>query len=156
MTTNVYEFQGKDYKHFGSSTSIDPGFIDIGQRERKPAQYDIDKYYRNAFNTPMPNKEKKREKPKGWRALVNGGYEHQFFDIALLDDLEEKENAWNAYLDDKEEHEGTVPAEFTKADQELKDKLLTHGFANWSKKDFFLFIRVNEFHGRDNLQNHYE
>lgn len=42
------------------------------------------------FNSKTGNKEKK--KLKGWRAIANGGYDHQFFNIEELDKLEEKEN----------------------------------------------------------------
>lgn len=57
--------------------------------------YDIDKYYREALNIPTQSKEKK--KLKGWKAQMNGGYDHQFFDNDKLDALEEKEHNWNHF-----------------------------------------------------------
>ncbi|KAK9170964.1 Bromodomain/HAS/DEXDc/SNF2 domain containing protein [Cryptosporidium meleagridis] len=47
---------------------------------------------------------KKQPKPKliGWRAQVGGGYDHQFFNIKRLDELEEIENKWNQYLKENE------------------------------------------------------
>ena len=64
--------------------------------------YDIDKYYREALTSGQPKDPnappgKEKKKLKGWRAIANGGYDHQFFDAAKLDSLEEKENAWLAY-----------------------------------------------------------
>ena len=44
------------------------------------------------------------------------------------------------------------PPQFTKKDQSQKEHLLKQGYANWSKKDFFLFIKMCELHGRENLQ----
>ena len=77
----------------------------------------------------MPNKEKKREKPKGWRALANGGYEHQFFNIKKLDELEEKENNWNSYLDEKE------IAEANKADNQDEEVELPPAPPEFTAKD---------------------
>jgi len=60
--------------------------VDIGQRERKAQNYDIDNYYRKAFNTQAPNANpKEKKKLKGWRSIANGGYDHQFFDMKRLD-----------------------------------------------------------------------
>lgn len=42
------------------------------------------------------------------------------------------------------------PVQFSKKDQQLKEKLLKQGFSNWSKKDFFTFIRMCETFGRKN------
>jgi len=74
--TSLYTFEGEEYskkKINSAEQAVD--FIDFGPRERKQLNYDIDKYYRNAFNTPsVAPKEKK--KLKGWRLIANGGYDH--------------------------------------------------------------------------------
>jgi hypothetical protein len=84
---------------------------------------------------------------------VGGGFDHQFFDIKKLDELEKKENAWNDYEAKKAEWpEGkTVPAEFTEVDIRYKETLLREGFANWNKRDFFKFIQMCETYGRENI-----
>jgi len=84
----LYTFEGTDFKNAQNKEriKIEDSLIDIGQRERKQQNYDIDNYYRKAFNTngPLqPGKEKK--KLKGWRSQANGGYDHQFFDFKRLD-----------------------------------------------------------------------
>lgn len=41
------------------------------------------------------------------------------------------------------------PPPFTKKDQSLKETLVKQGFSNWSKKEFFYYIRLCETFGRD-------
>lgn len=132
---NMYVFEGENYKQKGKPEEVKvQQFIEIKrQKVQKPGQYDIDKYYQKAFYSNTAVKEKKKH--KGWRAIVNGGYDHQFFNIEELDKLEEKENA---NLEDP-----SKPA-LTDAEQKKKDKLLKDGFSNWGKKEFFHFINLCE------------
>lgn len=44
------------------------------------------------------------------------------------------------------------PAMFTKNDQTTKERLLSAGFSNWSKKDFFVYIRQCETFGRKDYE----
>lgn len=151
---SLYTFEGQEYKKAVAPGEID--FVDIGQRERRQLlSYDIDKYYRDTLNAPSGQPGKEKKKLKGWRALCGGGYDHQFFDIAKLDALEAKENLWTAYVaaPNQEEHLKQLglekaPATFTKKDMTTKAQLMQSGFGNWSKKDFFLFIRQCETFGR--------
>lgn len=114
--------------------------------------YDIDKYYRETLNITTQPKEKK--KLKGWKALANGGYDHQFFDNTKLDALDEKEQTWLNFQQNQEEflkqNDNQKAAQFSKKDQQQRENLLKQGFSNWSKKEFFLFIRMCETYGRDN------
>jgi hypothetical protein len=92
---------------------------------------------------------------KGWKSQANGGYDHQFFDNEKLDALEEKERNWNVYNANPEEYMKNPeikdkPPQFTKKDQQQKENLMKKGFSNWSKKDFFTYIRMCETFGRDN------
>lgn len=41
----------------------------------------------------------------------------------------------------------------TEEEQIEKESLLTHGFTNWSKRDFNQFIKANEKYGRDDIEN---
>lgn len=148
----MYMFDGENYypkkKEEELLTEDKIEILDFGSRERKQQNYDINKYYREALNIPVIVKEKKR--PAGWRQQANGGYEHQFFDTVKLDSLDQKEQAWKEHLenvkDGKEIKE--VPQEFTEDDVKLKEKLISEGFGNWSKKDFAHFIRGCEKFGR--------
>ena len=45
------------------------------------------------------------------------------------------------------------PTQFNKRDLTTKDTLLSQGFSSWSKKDFFLFLRLAESYGRDDLES---
>lgn len=142
---NMYMFDGENYygkkKDEELLTEDKIEIIDFGARERKPQSYDINKYYREALNIPSITKEKK--KLVGWRQQANGGYEHQFFNAARLDLLDQKEQAWKTFLEAQrdEESKHAKPDEFTAEDEKVKEQLLSEGFANWSKKDFAHFIR---------------
>jgi len=85
---------------------------------------------------------------------VNGGFDHQFFDNAKLDELEAKQNLWDKYKGNPEEwtKDGKEPpAEYTKEDGELFQQLITEGFPGWNKRDFFNFIKMCELYGRNNF-----
>lgn len=148
----IYQFEGEDYKNY---TSIENNFIatSFGVRERK-----------FVYNDPsiLSNTTKYR-KPRilqGWRAKVNGGYDHQFFNVKQLDSLDEKEKRWNDYLEKIQKLNDEIaliedevqrkiledeinnlitnePDEFTNANENEREILLKKGFGKWSKKDFF-------------------
>ena len=65
--------------------------------------YDIDKYYREALNIPAPQT-KEKKKLKGWKAHANGGYDHQFFDNAKLDAIDDKELQWITFNLNQEDY----------------------------------------------------
>lgn len=46
-----------------------------------------------------------------------------------------------------------MPPQFTRKDLTQRDTLIAVGFAIWSKKEFFTFIRLNEQFGRKDLDN---
>jgi len=72
---DIYYFEGKDYKN-KQKLDGEFGFIETWrERKQKTGVYDIDQYYREAFNVPVKDKKRLR----GWRAIANGGYDHQFF-----------------------------------------------------------------------------
>jgi len=127
--------------------------------------YDIDRYYRETLTSGQPKDPnappgKEKKKLKGWRVTANGGYDHQFFEVAKLDALEEKENNWIAYVNAPNQDEYLKannllkpPTQFNKRDLTTKETLLSQGFSTWSKKDFFLFLRLAESYGRDDLES---
>lgn len=93
----MYYFEGEDYK---LKHKLEAGemFLETCRERKKGGIYDIDQYYREAFNVPI--KDKKRL--KGWRALANGGYDHQFFNSELLDQLDEKLKKYKEYQEKPE------------------------------------------------------
>jgi SWI/SNF-related matrix-associated actin-dependent regulator of chromatin subfamily A member 5 len=101
---------------------------------------------------------KKNKAPKGWRSIVGGGFDHQFFDNKKLDELERKEHDWKQYNEQPEEWKNKKgekkgpPPEFTEEDAQLKEDLMCKGFSNWNKRDFFKFINCCEQFGRDNIE----
>lgn len=125
----MYFFEGEDYKNKQKIDAGEIGFIETSrERKQKAGVYDIDQYYRVAFNVPVKDK----KKLKGWRALANGGYDHQFFDSVRLDELDKKLVDWKEYEETPEKFD-TKPEEFTADDEEEKNRLLSAGFSNWSK-----------------------
>ena len=73
--------------------------------------------------TTQPKKDNqiKKKGPKGWKQSVGGGFDHQFFDNARLDELEIKETNWEKYKanpDDWTNGGKEVPPEYTNEDAE--------------------------------------
>ena len=54
--------------------------------------------------------------------------------------------AWQEYL--KQDEQGDAPPEFTEADQNLREKLISEGWPGWNKKDFFNFVKMAETYSR--------
>ncbi|CAG9329863.1 unnamed protein product [Blepharisma stoltei] len=137
---SLYHFEGEDYK------KVEKTHISLGRRNRKKNElYEVNKDLNNQH---------KKNKKKGWRALVNGGHPHQFFDEQELDDLDNKEDKWNEFLNTKtKRRRGDPPVEkperFTDKDKAQRKALLRNGFLNWTKKDFNNFILACEIYGKD-------
>jgi SWI/SNF-related matrix-associated actin-dependent regulator of chromatin subfamily A member 5 len=141
---NMYYFEGEDYKN-KQKIDGEVNFIETSRdRKHKAGGYDIDKYYREAFNVPVKDKKRLR----GWRAIANGGYDHQFFNIERLDELDNILLKYQEYQETPDEFE-KPPPEFTDKDESEKQKLLNDGFSNWSKKDFFHYLKCCEKYGRN-------
>ena len=140
ISDSLYEFEGEDYKKTARTT------IDIGNRERRTTGfYDEEKLQKAS-----------KSKPKGWRAVANGGYPHQFFEIEELDRLDRKEDEWNAYSEEKRVKRSrgeadTKPEKFTEKDRQYRKQLLAQGFPNWSKRDLNSFIKGCILFGRDSF-----
>jgi len=47
---------------------------------------------------------------------------------------------------------GKAPAEFSEKDETERSSLISKGFPNWGKKEFFLFIKLCEKFGRANYE----
>ncbi|KAF7458439.1 SWI2/SNF2 ISWI-like (AT hook) [Cryptosporidium felis] len=88
----------------------DHTWFDLGERKTK--------WKLETSNNTIPIKKQPKPKLTGWRAQVGGGYEHQFFNVKRLDELEEIEKKWNEYLKEnqiqKEENVGESQVKHTK------------------------------------------
>ena len=80
---------------------------------------------RPEIKPPPKPKEKeqvgKKKQQRGWKQQAGGGFDHQFFDNARLDELEAKENLWDKFQANPEEwtKDGKEPPpEYTKEDGE--------------------------------------
>ena len=140
ISDSLYEFEGEDYKKATRMT------LDIGNRERRTTGfYDEEKLQKAC-----------KSKPKGWKALANGGYPHQFFDTEELDRLDKKEEDWNAYSEEKRVKRtrgeaNSKPEKFTEKDKQYRKQLLSQGFPTWSKRDLNSFIKGCSLYGRDSF-----
>lgn len=137
-SNDIYRFEGEDYKNFTVNESAN--FLNIsnfGSRERKFI-------YSNLQSNTANDQKRKPRVLTGWKAKVNGGYEHQLFNRERLDRLDNKEKQWNDYLALLEKANETgdpidgipEPQEFTQADEDERARMLSLGYDNWSKKDF--------------------
>jgi hypothetical protein len=43
---------------------------------------------------------------------------------------------------------GNKPEEFTLEDEERRNQLISEGWPDWNKKDFYTFIKMAEMYGR--------
>ena len=62
--------------------------------------------------------------------------------MKVLDELDQKEMAWQNFL--KEGEQGERPPEFTLEDDSRRIALISEGWPDWNKKDFFNFIKMAE------------
>ena len=62
---------------------------------------------------------------------------------------------WKDYLKRKEEDDTVEepPEEFTEKDEELRNELISQGWASWTKKDFAKFLRACEIYGINDYEN---
>ena len=161
----MYSFEGEDYrKKQGDSWRFGIKWIEPPKRERK-ANYAVDAYFREALRMSEPKAPKAPRPPK--QPYVQ---DFQFFPPRLFELLDKEIYAYrksigykavkDAELASADEAKAQQADEQKKideaealsdAEQAEKDRLLTHGFTNWSKREFNQFVRLNEKYGRDDL-----
>ncbi|XP_031801066.1 probable global transcription activator SNF2L1 isoform X2 [Sarcophilus harrisii] len=159
--TSLYKFEGEDYREKQKVSMME--FIEPPKRERK-ASYAVDAYFRDALRVSEPKVPKVPRPPKQPHIQ-----DFQFFPPRLFE-LLEKELLYyrktigykapkNPELPDsaqaqQDEQKKIDEAEAQTAEEiEEKEKLLSQGFTNWNKRDFYQFIKANEKYGRDDLDN---
>lgn len=158
---SLYKFEGEDYREKQKLGMVE--WIEPPKRERK-ANYAVDAYFREALRVSEPKVPKAPRPPKQPNVQ-----DFQFFPPRLFE-LLEKEILYyrktigykvprnpdipNPAVAQREEQKKIDTAEpLTPEETEEKEKLLTQGFTNWTKRDFNQFIKANEKYGRDDIDN---
>eukprot|EP00069_Balaena_mysticetus_P010011 bmy_20500T0 len=158
---SLYKFEGEDYREKQKLGMVE--WIEPPKRERK-ANYAVDAYFREALRVSEPKIPKAPRPPKQPNVQ-----DFQFFPPRLFE-LLEKEILYyrktigykvprnpdipNPAVTQREEQKKIDGAEpLTPEETEEKEKLLTQGFTNWTKRDFNQFIKANEKYGRDDIDN---
>ncbi|XP_045393940.1 probable global transcription activator SNF2L1 isoform X3 [Lemur catta] len=158
---SLYKFEGEDYREKQKPGMVE--WIEPPKRERK-ANYAVDAYFREALRVSEPKIAKAPRPPKQPNVQ-----DFQFFPPRLFE-LLEKEILYyrktigykvprnpdipSPVLAQREEQKKVDGAEpLTAEETEEKEKLLTQGFTNWTKRDFNQFIKANEKYGRDDIDN---
>ncbi|KAF4533362.1 hypothetical protein B566_EDAN002760 [Ephemera danica] len=162
-TESVYQFEGEDYrekqKMFGMGAWIEPP-----KRERK-ANYAVDAYFREALRVSEPKAPKAPRPPK--QPIVQ---DFQFFPPRLFELLDQEIYYYRKTVGYKVPKNPELGSEATRVqkdeqrkiddaqqlseeEQTEKEKLLTMGFTQWSKRDFNQFVKANEKYGRDDIDN---
>ncbi|XP_017205224.1 probable global transcription activator SNF2L1 isoform X4 [Oryctolagus cuniculus] len=158
---SLYKFEGEDYREKQKLGMME--WIEPPKRERK-ANYAVDAYFREALRVSEPKIPKAPRPPKQPNVQ-----DFQFFPPRLFELLEKEilhyrktigykvprnpdnPNPAVAQREEQRKIDGAEP--LTQEETEEKEKLLTQGFTNWTKRDFNQFIKANEKYGRDDIDN---
>ncbi|XP_045439496.1 probable global transcription activator SNF2L1 isoform X9 [Pipistrellus kuhlii] len=158
---SLYKFEGEDYREKQKPGMVE--WIEPPKRERK-ANYAVDAYFREALRVSEP------KVPKAPRPSKQPNVQDfQFFPPRLFELLEKEilyyrktigykvprnsdiPNPAVAQREEQKKIDGAEP--LTAEENEEKEKLLTQGFTNWTKRDFNQFVKANEKYGRDDIDN---
>lgn len=162
-TESVYQFEGEDYREKQKLMGIG-NWIEPPKRERK-ANYAVDAYFREALRVSEPKAPKAPRPPK--QPIVQ---DFQFFPPRLFELLDQEIYYFRKTLNYKvpknpelgsdasriqKEEQRKIDEAQPLTDEETieKERLLTQGFTNWTKRDFNQFIKGNEKYGRDDIEN---
>nr|XP_044996166.1 probable global transcription activator SNF2L1 isoform X5 [Jaculus jaculus] len=123
LEQSLYKFEGEDYREKQKLGMVE--WIEPPKRERK-ANYAVDAYFRDALRVSEPKIPKVPRNP-------------------------ETSNPALTQREEQKKIDGAEPLTLEETDE--KEKLLTQGFTNWTKRDFNQFIKANEKYGRDDIDN---
>lgn len=160
---SVYKFEGEDYREKQKQLGLGH-WIEPPKRERK-ANYAVDAYFREALRVTEPKAPKAPRPPKQPNVQ-----DFQFFPPRLFELLDKEIYYYrksigykvprnpdlgpDATRTQKEEQKKIDDADhLTEEEGAEKEKLLTEGFTNWTKRDFNQFIKANEKYGRDDIES---
>lgn len=162
---SVYNWEGEDWKK-KQGDGLGIRWIEPPKRERK-ANYAVDSYFRDALRQGEPTKAHKAPRPPKQPYVQD----FQFYPPKLFEYLDKEIYAFRKSINYKAVKDLDLPPEeakkqqieeqkkideaepLTEEEQADKEKLLTQGFANWSKRDFIQFVKANEKYGRDDLES---
>lgn len=172
---DTFDFAGENYRDKRKNSSL---MIDMGTRERKRAKYDVNEYYKEMMSTGETSGMKAHAADAKAKKKKKGPHmqDFQLYDRVRLEALTAKErelaqqkedylgiiadlrkrmtssalpDALARMKDEVSEMEGMLDQfVLTAPEQAEKTKLLSQGFADWSKKDFKIFCNALEAHGR--------
>lgn len=141
---------------------IGANWVDPPKRERKK-NYNETEYYRKAFLPPGGSKTSGPRLPK-----MPKMEDYQFFDTIRIQELCDSEAEYLTYDYQRAQtieqnasaavpvppppEDPGAPKQLTEVEKEERERLLTEGFNNWSKRDFNNFVRGCERYGRDDLE----
>ncbi len=169
-STNMYQFEGKDFSNLKKEESTSLDWIAPARREKKIGGYSIDDYYRQQMHgSSAKSNEPKQPRPPRQIHVAD----HQFYPTRLAE-IQKKElyHFWREIgykiplaesTDDPEdvlearraEEQAKIDAAEPLSDSEKEEmeKLKYQGFGNWSRRDFNAFIRGCEKYGRAALED---
>ncbi|TPX53876.1 hypothetical protein PhCBS80983_g06120 [Powellomyces hirtus] len=171
-TGSVYEWEGADFR---KRDGISSGWIGPAKRERKSLMqsYSEQEYYKGMLQTGGRTASKDKA-PKPPKALQIQDF--QFYPTRLKDLAEREILAWRkdiGYRARAEDLDGGPETEgedltakvaeeqakidaaepLTEAEIAEKEKLLSKGFGDWTKRDFVAFCKALERYGRNDLDS---
>ncbi|CAG9949635.1 unnamed protein product [Clonostachys rosea f. rosea IK726] len=163
---SAYEWNGENFAN--TKKDIGMNWINPAKRERKEQSYSMDKYFRSAMY-PNPKADAKPKAPRAPRQVAI--HDYQFYP-ARLREIQDKETAYYRkeigykvpLADGEEENLSEREAEraelqkvideaepLTEDERQEKEELSTHGFGDWSRRDFTSFINASAKCGRNDL-----
>jgi hypothetical protein len=156
--TSVYQYEGQDYKALQVAAQNQmAAWIEPPKRERK-ANYEIDRYYRDVLKIGTKQAGPPTRPPR--QPVV---YDHQFFPPALQKLLDKETALWKAGLEaqkqrgvpaaaaaaaDEDGKFDDTPYRLSDAEEAEKQALLKKGYGEWSRREFYLFVKACESYGR--------
>ncbi|KAL3791224.1 hypothetical protein ACHAW5_000494 [Stephanodiscus triporus] len=171
---DTFDFAGENYRDKRKDGSL---FIDMGTRERKRAKYDVNEYYKEMMSTGETSGMKAHAADAKAKKKKKGPHmqDFQLYDRERLEELtarerelaQQKEDHLEMIADIRKRVATAPPADvsqmmaeatemegmlnqfvLTPPEQAEKARLLSEGFADWSRKDFKVFCNALETHGR--------
>lgn len=155
---SIFHFEGVNYRNKKSATEEDHFFLDVGKRVRSKV-YDEAQLYRDQLSqAAAAEKKKPRLKYRREPALPD----HMLFNVERLREIfqieREAVDKFNQEIE-KAVRDGKTPPELPNSKDQLlplevegeREKLLAEGFTSWTKREYQIFLKALERHGRKNV-----
>ncbi|TFK68179.1 hypothetical protein BDN72DRAFT_769633 [Pluteus cervinus] len=161
---SVQQWEGEDFRP--GRKALDLNLLSLSKRERK-SNYSVDSYFKDTLRAGSSKVEKAPKLPRAPKQIAIQDF--QFFSDELSELQEQELAAWKrangiaATLREPQGPEDTpekLEQERSEAqtfidnaeplddeDQVAKEKMISEGFPDWSRRDFQQFIRALEAHG---------